>query len=342
MTFRVAFEEGPTLEESFFVGVEEKDDGTKEEEVVRASHVLHPAMVKAIEQIKAKAGTVAEKEQELDALSVQPQKYVEYFQAACHNLQAFRETCMNFALQHKAGLPVEAEAKMDKMPTTATEPQPKPKVGEEPMIATEEQKSDGPAMESAPAYRQYIGKMPNKAVGRPEIALDYNSSEDPRLQALAEELEKTKGELADTKGKLKEKESKEELGEIMQLLTEIGAVEDAKDREGFEKDFAGAEEKAVGLVEKVLRKIRDAVAGKKKPAGMPPAGGPPKLPAPPKPPALAPKGMGGMPAMSSQANLLQASLHEEVPPVRPVGNDAIRVLQTIWMRDDQRKQVSAV
>jgi hypothetical protein len=338
---KVTFEKGPSLKESFFVASEEGHD----DEVVRASHVLPRPVVSEIERIAASDATKEDKEKELAAMPVQPEEYVTYLQKTCSTMKAFRETCMSLATKNGGLTAVAQTQKVGGAPVTATEPGEKVKTGEEPVVAAESGYTGdkGVEMEAAPGVRKYYQGLPGKAVGDPQRALDMQSSQSPEVRVMAEELAKTKGELADAKGEIAKRDKSKDLEGVLETLTEMGGIEDAKDRESFTKDLGGLDEKALGILEKVLKKVRDAVAGgaKKSPAG------PPKPPAPagampPKPPA-APKPPGGIPPMSASGNLFQPAMPQDMAPIQASlnGVDQGQLLTQIWLNDDQKKGIFA-
>lgn len=343
MGVKVRYEKGTTLQDSFYVGSDGTNDaqGSPRMVVVRASYVLEPAFAEAVEKIRVSAKTDEEKEAELKALPVQPEQIAEQLEKQCSTLEEFHGVCMQLALRHATRLQVSAQTGGGETPTIATEPQAKPKVQKEPTVAAEETLTAGKVpTEGGSAVKGFFARLPSKALGEPQRAVDVHSSQlDPivaaelgRLQAENEQLKAEKGA----------REKDDELKEAMGLLTEMGALEDAKDREAFTKDLGTLDEKALGVVEKILRKVKDAVAGKK-PAGPPkpglpglppaakPAGGPPKPPAgaPPKPPA-------GMPALSSQGNLGASPIQDGAVQVT-AGMEPALLLQQIMFAEDHKK-----
>ncbi len=324
--FVIAYDQGDSLEESFFVGKEELTDAekaelqkegkaAKEPVVVRATYILHPHFVSAVKRIASSDATDEDKKKQLAELAVQPEQYVEHLKQACTDLESFRTLAMGIAETHRKGLEVTAAggSPTAKAPTYATEPQDKIKVGDEPTVAAESAyvPDKGPSLESAPAVRSYFARLPSKGLGEYEMALDMSSSNVAVREALKQEQVKT----AALEDQLKKRAKEDEMAEVLDLLTEVGVVEDVKDREKYSKDLAGLDERALGVIEKLLKDVRSAgEPGKKKPAEpsgapKPPAAGGAKPPETPKMGAPA-----GLPAMSSQANLFQASMPDEMVP----------------------------
>lgn len=347
MGLNVKYEEGSNLGESFYVASDGTNDATGKPRmvVVRASYVLEPSFAEAVEKIRVSAKTDEEKRKELDALPVQPEHIAEQLQKQCSTLEEFHDVCMQLALRHQARIQVAAQTGNvgGTSPTYSTEPQAKLKVPKEPLVAAEAGLTAGKVpMEGGSAVRSFFARLPSKAVGEPQRAVDVHSSQlDPvvaaelnRLQAENEQLKMEKGE----------REKDDELKEAMGLLTDMGALEDAKDREAFTKDLGALDEKALGIIEKILRKVKDATAGKKpagapKPGlpGLPPAAKPGGAP-PAKPPMGGAPKPAGMPALSSQGNLGASPLQDgNVQASSLAGMDPALLLQQIMLAEDQKK-----
>jgi hypothetical protein len=351
---KIWFEGGSSLPESLYVAaaVDQKGQLRADVEpvVVRASHVLNPALVEALNRIAASEGTAAEKKAQADKLPVQPERYLALFQATCKTLEEFKSLALNLAA-NKGDLERTA-VEVGKEPMMATEPRDKVKMGEEPKVAAEaglraDAKGKG---ESAPAFKQLMGQMPSKVgLGTPERAVDLHSSQDPALVVIAEQLEGWKKRAEEAEAALGQQKKEQELGGVMTLLTELGALEDAKDKEKFSKMLGGLEDKALGVVETLLKAVRDskakpaAGAGHKPPS--PVGGGAGKPPSPvggggPKPPSAGPMG-GGMPEMKSSQNVVFAS-QDDRPALSPAsvgGNNGASDLTKFWVNDNNRRPV---
>jgi len=337
---KVEFVEGPSLQESLYVGSSVDETGATiagiEPVAVRASHVLHPSVVQAVGRIAASQGTREEKMTALAALPVQPQRYVEYFTASCKTLEDFQEMALHLAA-NRGEFKVKAEkGDVGAAPKYATEPLEKVKVPDEPKVALEAGYTTDkkPAMESAPDPRKFFQQLPTKSVGEPLRAIDVNSSVNPELTILAEQLEKSKAENIRLKAELDAKKAEEGNATILGLMAELGAVEDDKDKGKFSKVLVNLDEKSIGAIETLLKAVRDAKG--KAPGGKPPVAGPPK---PPAKPAI----KDGMPPMSAAANLVHASMPVEQPALVPaaMGGD-VRTLQAIWLTDDATKAAKSM
>jgi len=318
--------------------------------VVGASHILNHSFVNVVEQIRASDAPKDEKEKQLAALPVQPEHIAEQLEKSCSSLEEFHSVCLELGRRNAAALEVQAQTGNmgGTSPTYATEPQPKIKVdSKSPKYAAEAGPTTGEVpTQGGSKVKSYFGRLPGQAVGDPQYAVDIHSSQlDPivaaelaRLRADNEQLQKEKTDRA------KDDEHKE----VMGILTELGALEDAKDREGFAKDLSALDEKGLGVLEKILRKVRDAKAGK--PAGPkgPGAGMPPKPPAAaggPKPPMAGggPKPPFGMPALSASGNLAASGdpTRNGLPLTANAmaGMDPALLLQQIMTMEDHKKVI---
>lgn len=348
MKVKVEFVEGPNLHDSLYVGSSVDETGAPiagvEQVVVRADYVLHPSVVSAVGRIAASEGTREEKLTALAALPVQPERYVEYFSTSCKTLEDFQQMALHLATNHGQLKRTAEKGATGEAPKYATEPREKVKVGDEPMVAAESTyvPDKGPAMEAAGDPRKFFQRLPTKAVGEPERAIDVNSSVAPELAILSAELKKSQDTNLRLQAELDQKKAEEGHAQIISLMTETGAVEDAKDKDKVAKVLMGLDEKGLGAVETLLKMVRDAKG--KAPAGGKPAGGAPPKPGAPaggKPPAKP----DGMPAMSSAANLVHASMPSAQPVLSPssvgMGSD-VAALQTIWLSDDAGKALKGM
>jgi hypothetical protein len=350
MNVKVKFEPGPAgtgLQECVFVG----SDGTNDPQtsqprmvVVAATHILNPAFVGAVEQIRASEASKEEKEKQLAAMPVQPEHIAEQLSKTCSTLEEFHDVCLELARRNAAQLEVQAQTGnvVGSKPTWSTEPQSTIKVGTEPKIAAEAQMTGGEVPTTgAGAIRKFFARLPGQSVGDPQRAVDIHSSAlDP---VVAAELNRLTAEVEQLKDEKDARVKDDELKGVMGILTELGALEDAKDREGFTKDLSALDEKALGVVEKLLKKVRDAKAGK--PAGPkgPGMGMPPKPPAAagPKAPPFGGKPPESIPKLSSQGNLggMGDPSRGGLPlSASALGNmDPALVLQQIMLIEDQKK-----
>ena len=314
---KVACEKGPTLEKTYFVATDEK--GNKA--VIRASRVLSPELHKVANEDDNSAKP---------KLEVQPENFIEKFEKMCADLESFKKLAYSMAIENE-GVAVKA-AKEGDAPVMSTEDFEKVKPEGEPTVAAEAQYSvDDAKTESAPATRKFFGRLPGKAVGSPEIALDLQS----KVQALEEQLKTVtaeKEELAKEKDGLKqENDGMKKAGEaekVLKLLAELGVAEDAKDKEAYTKKLAGLPEQAMGVLEGILKDVLGADGGEMKPKAPPMGAKPPMggIGGPKKPETESP--------LDSRANVIHASL-EEVG----VGSGA-QDISNLWLRADRSKELS--
>lgn len=349
----IEYVSGPNLQQSFYACTALTEAGLPrtdvEPVVVRATHVLPAPVTEAVDRILASQATLEEKKAQLAALPVQPEKYVEVFKASCQTTEDFKQVALHLAA-NKGQMVTAQTGQVGKEPTYATEPREKIKTGEEPAFAAEAGMTtdQGPSLESAPAVRGYFAGLPSKAVGEPQRAIDVNSSrvnaaQDPTLVAVAKDLEDWKLRALAAEEQLAEKKKDEESGEVVALMTDLGAVEDPKDQGKVKSLVSALDEKALGTVETLLKMVKDAKG--KAPAGGPKPAVKPPAPMGAKPPAPKPMGgaPGGLPSMSSSANLVHAS-HGDQPALTPAavgGQDPARWLQGMWLGDNARRTASA-
>ena len=250
LTIKYVF--GDTLDKSYFVATDAKEPSR--EEVVRASSVIPQSLHKLAAANK---------------LKTEPEDYITELTKLCTDLDSFVSLTAEMAAGARE-LKVEAKDKGD-APVTATEPTPDPKKQDAPVTAADETYTQKPKdMTAAPDTKQFFNRLPAKAPGNPEIAVDVNSS-DPKatIQALAEELQKKDAEIGKLKSDLQQKTKDDELEEVIELLQDIGV--DAKEVERLKKELSSLPEQAIGVLESVLKTCAKKVHGDK--------GGPPKSPA---------------------------------------------------------------
>jgi len=349
MSLKIMYEAGPSLDRSYFVASDgtTNEKGELNEVVIRASQLLHPSLVDTVNKVIASEAPVEEKEKKLAELSFQPQDHAEKIEAACTDLASFKEFSYSLASKH-ADLRATAAGDVGKSPTFSTEPWAKIKVGAEPIVAAEEGYGSpkGIDMEAAPAVRKLLGGLPGKAVGEATIAMDFQSSAkvpaalQSQLLAQAEEIKQLQTENKGLKDEKAAGAKEKDVTEILSLLTELGGVEDNKDKEAAKKDFGALDEKALGVFEKWLKQSVDKEP--KKPAGAKPPMGGGVAPAAPKKPA----GMPGEPVMSSRDNIFQGSVADEhfAAPVRTSGGFAgdpqVAGLANAWIQKDNSKSLT--
>jgi hypothetical protein len=351
---KVSFEPGPAgtgLAECVYIASDGSKDnaGQPRMVVVRATHILNPAFVGAVEQIRASAATKEEKDAQLAALPVQPEHIAEQLEKTCSSLEEVHSVCLELARRNASSLEVQAQTGNTggTSPTWSTEPHEKIKVDpKSPKYAAEAGPTTGEMpTQGGSKVKSFFGRLPGQTVGEPQRAVDIHSSQlDP---IVAQELTRLRAENEQLKDEKGARAKDDEHKEVMGILTELGALEDAKDREGFSKDLSALDEKGLGVLEKILRKVRDAKAGK--PAGGPkgPGGMPPKPPAPaggPKSPMGGPpKPPAGLPAMSSLGNLAgMPDLTRSGVPLTAsamANMDPALLLQQIMFSEDQKKVI---
>jgi hypothetical protein len=318
---KVVCEKGPTLEKTYFVATDEKGDKA----VVRASKVLDP-----------KLHTVANEDNNATTpkLEVQPENFIEKFEKMCPDLESFKKLAYSMAIENE-GVGVKA-AKESDAPVMSTEDPEKVKVEKEPTVAAEAQYvADEVKTESSPAVRKFFGKLPGKASGSPEIALDLQS----KLQAVEEQLKAVTAEKEDVEKKLdgvqKENEGMKKAGgaeKVLKLLADLGVAEDAKDKDAYTKKLSSLPEQAMGVLESILKDVLAADGGGEvKPKA--PFGGAPKPPM---------GGIGGAPKkpeglespLDSRANVIHASFDD-------AGWGAgVADTAALWLKADRAKELA--
>jgi hypothetical protein len=277
-----------SLDKCYFVGSE----GDKKV-VIRATQFLDP-------DLHAKAQEDNDKEH--PKLEVQPEDIIKKIERlGAKDLESFKKIAFSMIV-NRNGMPVKA-AKED-APVMSTESLEKVKVEKEPTVSVEEQiVAKENATESSPETKKFFGRLPGKATGKPEIALDMQSAQktideltgqihvlQDEMKGITEQKDKAVKDLSDVK---KGGESEK----VMKLLSDLGVVEDPKDKETYSKKLVGLNEQALGVLEGVLKDVAAARGGE--PRGAPKMG--PRLP-------MGPKGPEGL---EGKANLIHANLIEE-------------------------------
>jgi hypothetical protein len=288
---------GASLNESYFVATELDDAGAVKDRVaVRASQIVPPALRTEAEENKA---------------AVDSEDFVEEFKKTCKTLDAFKRVAFNVA-SNNAAIVATAADKGDG-PTWATEDRPTVKAESQPEAAVEGNYSpEKVERDGTSDVSKLFGQLPKKSVADAERALDMQS----KVQALTEALQAKSAELEGVKSELDNKKKEGELEDVMKSLTDLGLVEDAKDREQYTKMLGSLPEAAVGVIEKLLKDIVDVVEEEGDDdddgAPRPPKSMAPKPPAPPKKEAPAGPPMGAKaPPFGAKANILTASLEDE-------------------------------
>ena len=314
MSIKVTYEAGETLDKCYFIAANEAGEKLP----IRATHILDSKLHKVANE------DTDDKEPKLE---IQPTHFVQKFEALCPDLETFKKVAFAMALGEGNGVEVKA-AKESDAPTMATEPMEKVKSEKEPIVAAEETVvADKVPTESAPEIRKYYGRLPGKASGKPEIALDLQS----KLQATEGQLKAIMAENDELK---KENEGMKKAGEaekVLKLLSELGVAEDAKDKEAYTKKLSGLPEQAMGVLEGILKDVVEACkedGGKEKPKA--PFGGAPK-PAmgggmPPKKPE------GHEPPLDSRANVIHANYSES-------GMSSVSDFANLWMKDNRSQEL---
>jgi len=323
---KVTCEKGTTVDKSYFVA----EDSLGQKAAVRASQILD-----------TKLHTLANEDSN-DAkpkLEVQPEDFIKKFERLCPDLESFKKLAYAMATENEA-VTVTA-AKESDSPVVSTEPLEKVKVDSEPIVAAEEPLvADKLKSESAPETRKYFGRLPGKVAGKPEIALDLQST----LKATQEQLNAV---LAENEELKKENDGMKKAGEadkVVKLLSDIGVVEDDKDKETYAKKLSGLDEKAMGVLESILKDVMEACGDEEPSMGAPktgapkpvaPMGGGPKPPmmgGGPKPPT-APKALE---PLDSRANIVHASYD-----VDGGMGSSVSGLADLWAKADRIKELSA-
>lgn len=321
MDYKLWYEKGNSLNESFYIG----SDGKSEDVVVRASYVTKPETAEAIAKIAAdEEMTEEQKVAELEALPEQPEAVIEAIQSECSDLEAFRAFAIDAASEKM--LEVQAEVKVDDEPQSATEPLEKVKVDAEPVCAAEEPYASGtkPEMTTSNEVKSLLARLSTKVAGDPTQAIDVNSA----LQLLAEELEKAETKVKDVEKKLSDREKDDDLKEIFAKLTALGIMKDPKAKDKYSKSFEGLDDKAIGVFEEVLEDIL-AAHKDKAPAAAKPAGNP-----------FPPKNEAKMPPISASQNVVQEPLTPD--PVHPsFGGGPENKLTEAWGIKDSTKALFA-
>jgi len=318
MALKIRYEAGDNLANSYFIASEEG----KEDVAVRASHIVHPNLQK-----KAEDGKLAVTENEYIERFQKLCSDLDSFQrvaleiASNHAVQAAAHDQPTYATEPVKPQKAQAE------PEVAAEQQyvekakdkggdgsvrkyfaglPAKSVGD-PVRAVDVHSSEETAVDSAkeevkpeaqPEAKTdevvapvAAKKVEVKAEETPAAAPAETSNE----KALMDELAKVAAENEDLKGQLAGKAKEGEVSQVLELLTDIGLVEDEKDKEKYKKQLMGLNEPAIGVLETILKDVADCVGDMDGDKG-PKAPKPPSAPgAAPKPPAGPPK--GGMPPM---------------------------------------------
>lgn len=319
---KVTCEKGETVEKTYFVA----EDSQGGKAAVRASQILD-----------TKLHTLANEDNDetKPKMELQPEDFIKKFEKLCPDLETFKKLAYTMAVENEA-VTVTA-AKESDAPVVSTEPLEKVKVDKEPTVAAEEPLvADELKSESAPETRKYFGRLPGKVTGKPEIALDLQST----LKATQEQLNAV---LAENEELKKENDGMKKAGEadkVVKLLSDLGVIEDDKDKETYSKKLSGLDEKAMGIVESLLKEVLEACGDEEPSMGAPktgapkpaaPMGGGPKPPmgGAPKPPS-APKALE---PLDSRANIVHASYD--------VNSGITADLGTLWAQVDRIKELSA-
>jgi hypothetical protein len=211
------------------------------------------------------------------------------------------------------------------------------KVDDQPVVAAETQfTADENKTQGGSEVPKYFGRLPKQTTGDPQIALDLQSTIhalEEQLKIVQAEAEKAKDEAADAKGKLETKEKEGEADSVLDLLSDLEIIEDAKDREQYKAKLGKVPAAAMQVLEEILKDVAATGEGGK-------SGGGPKKPAAPasKPGGMPPKGgpaaKDGGPVFSSAENVVRASL---VPDM-----DTTTELVSLWLRADRSKELTQV
>lgn len=312
MSLAIEFIPGQTLDKCYFVGTE----GDKKA-AIRATRLLDP-----------KFHTLANEDTDKDdpKVAVQPQDILKELEENADDLETFKTVAFNMAanIAHK-GNGLDKKAAEDG-PVQATEPMDKLKIEDKPDVAAEKQFSaDATPTEGSPQVGKYYARLPKKAVGDPEVALDLQSTIQvlqEQIKVLNEDKEKVEGERDEAKGKLDSKVKEGATDTVVELLSDVGVVEDIKDKEVYKKKLVGLDERALGVIESIVKDILEVVEAK------------PKVPAgPPKEPL---KGPPKAPTFTSTENVLHANLQEDV-----IG-DSTTQISRMWMESDRKKELQSI
>lgn len=326
MSIKIKYVPGKTLATCYFVANEIDENGKenteKEPAVIRATHLLDP-----------KLHTQANDDNDPNsaATPVQPEQIVEELSKAADDLDTFKQVAYNMAANiAQASIAVKAA---DEGPSSATEPVDQVKIADKPEVAAEAQfNADETPTESGSEVPKYFGRLPKRTPAAPQLSLDLQSQIQAlteQVKVLGEEKEKVEGERDEAKDKLDSKVKEGEADKVIELLADIGIIEDDKDREGYKKKLTGLSEAQLGVFEAILKDVLEVSgegAAPKKPVG----------PTAPKMPGKAPEAPKG-PVFSSEDNVFHASLAEE-----PMVDDMNRLseISKRWMREDRKKELS--
>jgi len=316
--FEIKYVEGPTINESYFVGIETTASGEEQKWAVRASWMLDS---------KLHAAANADDNKESPKLEIQPEHVIEEISKTAKDLESFKTTTasMAVALHGVAGVTVKAA---EEGPVWSVEDQEKGKVAKEPVVSLESGLSDGKVQTvGGSKVAGFYGRLPKKSIGAPQISLDLQS----KVVALEGQLKEAADKIAEVE---KERDdAKQEAGTIkksvnsegvLKILEKLGVAEDEKDKESWKAKLGKLDDAALKVVEEILKEVD----GGKKGGGAPAA---PKKPegfgGPPKPPSK-PGGPEGI--FSSEENVVQGSLSTEL--------DTLAEISRQWIANDNRKR----
>jgi len=323
VALKIEYVQGTSIDRCYFVasdGSKDKKTGELRRKVIRASRLLRP-------ELHAQANE--DTDDANPKVDVQPEQIIEEISKTAQTLEDFETVA--FAMAASLNESIGAKAAVEDEPAMATEPVKPVKVGDKPEVAAEAQYAEGKVpTEGGSKVSQYYGRLPKKAPGSPEIALDLQSrvaALEGMVKKTAEERDSEKNRADEAEKKLDEGKKEKESGDALSLLADLGVVEDDKDRESYGKRIAKLGSEGIAELTRILKDV--VAACEKKPAGAPK--GAPKAPG---------AGPGEKPpVMSSVDNLVHASVNDDG---RLPVNDAARIaeISNLWILEDKKKEAA--